>query len=146
MAKQTVIGITLANAKFAHLGRPMFKAIVDAGGRAAAERMKKNTEKAGHVRNKDMLDSIGPTKYYEQMGGGAEFVYPQGENRRGQRTATIAYIINYCRGDKSKRNRDGSKSRMGDHFITGDTEGAEDAVKAAMQAESDRLLAEINNE
>ena len=142
MAKRTVIGFEPENAKFAKLGRPMIKAIVDAGARAAAERMKANTEKARHIRNRDMIDSVGATKYFEQLGGGAEYVYPQGVNRRGERTATIAYVINYGRG--KRRNRDGSPSRMGDQFITRDIQGAEDAVKAAMQAESDRLIAEIN--
>lgn len=144
MAKQNVTGFTLADAKFAKMGKPMIKAIVEAGAKTASDRMKKNTEKARHVRNRDMLDSIGPSKYYEQLGGGSQYVYPQGENRRGQRTATIAYVINYGKGKRI--NRDGSRSRMGDQFITGDIQGAEDAVTAAMQAESDRLLAEINNE
>ena len=132
----TTMGLDDIQGKFAKLGRPMIKRIVDAGADAATERMKANARMRGHIRTGDMMNSIGPSEYFESMGGGAEYVYPQGDNREGQRTATIAYVINYGRG-KTKT------PRMGDRFITGDEKAAKAAVAAAMQAESDRILAEI---
>ena len=136
MAKMTTMGISDIEGRFAKLGRTSLRRIVDAGAKAAEERMKANTRMRGHIRTGDLMNSIGPSEYYESLGGGAEYVYPQGNNREGQRNATIAYVINYGRG-KTKT------PRMGDKFITGDEKAAEAAVAAAMQAESDRILAEI---
>ena len=68
-----------------------------------------------------------------------------GDNRNGERLQTIAYVINYGRGGR-KTNRDGTRSRMGDNFMRDvDAEGERAAIQA-MQAESDRLMAEIGAE
>ncbi len=143
MAKMSVMGLDQIDAKFAKMGRSTIQRIVSAGADAAAKRMRQNMEKAGHVRTGDLMQSVGPTEYFEYLGGGAKYVYPQDVNSRGYRRAMIAYVINHGRGGR-KITRKGERSRMGDHFITGDTRGAEEAVRDAMQAEMEKITAEIN--
>ena len=142
MAKMSVMGLDQIDAKFAKMGRSTIQRIVSAGADAAAKRMRQNMESARHVRTKDLLDSVGPTEYFESLGGGAKYVYPQGVNARGYRRAMIAYVIDHGKGRKITRK--GQRSRMGDHFITGDTRGAEEAVRDAMQAEMEKITAEFN--
>ena len=98
------------------------------------------TEKAGHAppgRSRratgEMLRSIGRNEYREFLGGGSVDVYPQEKDSRGVRNATKAYVLNYGRG----------RGLKGDKFITGDESQAEQLVQEAMQAESDRLIAEL---
>ena len=100
--------------------------------------MEDETRKRQHIRTGDMVGSIGPNEYRETLGGGSQDVYPQGDDRFGVRNATKAYVINYGRGGTRKA------GRMGDRFITGNKSKTEQAVLEAMQAESDRLVAELN--
>lgn len=137
MATMRVNGIDLAAAQLDQLGRPMIRKIVEAGAQAATKRMSENTQARGHVRTGDMLRSIRGGEYREFFDGGAIDVYPQENDRHGVRNATKAYVINYGRGGVRRR------GRMGDKFITGDTSKAEEIVREAMQAESDRLMEEI---
>ena len=102
--------------------------------------MAAQTENAGHGspgRSRratgEMLASIGRNEYREWLGGGAQDVYPLGEDHKGVRNATKAYVLNYGRGRRLR----------GDKFITGDTQ-AEEIITQAMQAESDRLVEELN--
>ena len=83
-----------------------------------------------------MLENVRPAEYREFMGGGEVSVYPQGDDRKGVSNAMKAYVINYSRGRRTRK--------MGDKFITGKQQQFEDAVSRAMQAESDRILDEIN--
>ena len=70
--------------------------------------------------------------------GGAEIVvYPRDTDRKGVRNATKAYVINYGRGKR--------RGKLGDRFITGKLQQTEEKVFQAMQAESDRILDELNN-
>lgn len=131
--------------QFARLERTGIKRIVAAGARALEDRMREDTAEAGHVRNKDMLNSIAATEFREWLGGGSQEVYPQGVDRKGERNATKAYVINYGRGRRRKKNRDGSRNRMADQFITGDAL-MEPIVLDAMQAESDKIINEIGGE
>lgn len=140
MATVRVNGFELLEGQLQRMGRPMIKKIVEAGSGAAEKRMTERTENAGHGspgRSRratgEMLASIGRTEYREWLGGGAQDVYPQGTDRKGERNATKAYVLNYGRG----------RSLRGDKFITGDSE-AEDIIAQAMQAESDRLVDELN--
>lgn len=143
MATLKVNGFELIDQQFNRMGRPMIRQIVEAGAHAAEKRMAENTRMRQHVRTGDMLESIGENEYREFMGGGSVDVYPQGDDRKGVRNATKAYVINYGKGRKiTKRKR---ANRTGDKFITGDEAKTEQAVVEAMQAESDRLIAEINN-
>lgn len=137
MARMRVDGIELQEQRLNRLGRPMIRKIVEAGAGAADRVMRESTTERHHIRNSDMLDSIGMNEYREFLHGGSEDVYPHGDDRKGVRNATKAYVINYGRGGTKKR------GKMGDKFITGNESKTEQAVLEAMQAESDRLIAEI---
>lgn len=142
MATVRVNGFELVEAQLNRMGRPMIRRIVEAGAKAAEKRMAENTEKHRHTRNRDMLESIGENEYREFLGGGSVDVYPQGEDRKGVRNATKAYVINYGKGRNPTKRKKANKT--GDKFITGDESKAEAVVTEAMQAESDRLIAEIS--
>ena len=136
MATMRVSGIELQEQRLNRLGPDMIRKIVEAGAGAAERVMRESTERRSHVRNRDMLDSIGMNEYREFYRGGSVDVYPQEDDRKGVRNATKAYVINYGRGGTRKR------GKMGDKFITGNEAKTEQAVTEAMQAESDRLIAE----
>ena len=143
MARMTVDSAELNNSALDRLGaqaRPMIKRIVMAGAGAAEQRMRQNIQQRRHVRNGDMLGAVGDNGYREFFRGGQTEVYPQDEDRKGVRNATKAYVINYGRGGVRRR------GRMGDRFITGDEKNTEAAVAQAMQAESDRIMEEIDKE
>ena len=135
MARMRVSGAELELKE--NLSRDMIRRMVEAGGRVADDRMKAATRAHMHVRTGDMLEAIKPTPYREWFGGGATEVYPQGDDRKGVRNATKAYVINYGRG---RRKRNG---KMGDKFITNDEKATEEAVRQAMEAENGRLIEEI---
>ena len=137
MATMKVDGFEIQERRLEKMGRGMIRQIVEAGSKAAEKVMHDATETKRHVRNSDMLDSIGMNEYREFMNGGSVDVYLQGDDRKGVRNATKAYVINYGRGGTKKR------GKMGDKFITGNESKTEQAVLEAMQAESDRLIAEI---
>lgn len=139
MATVKVNGVELLERQLNRMGRPMIRQIVEAGAKAAEKRMAENVRLRRHVRTGDMLESIGENEYREFLGGGSVDVYPQGDDRKGVRNATKAYVINYGRGGVK---RNGGK--MGDKFITGSEKQTEEAVYQAMQAESDRLIEQID--
>lgn len=141
MARMMVDGTEFISEKLSGRNREMIKSITLAGAAAAEKRMRENTQQRRHVRTGDMLGSIGNNGYQEWYGGGSTEVYPQESDRKGVRNATKAYVINYGRGGVK---RNGGK--MGDKFITGDEKNTEEAVYQAMQAESDRLIEEIDKE
>ena len=130
-------GFDRIQASFEGLSRDAVRRIVEAGAKAAAEEMRKNIVEARHVRTGDMRDSVRAGKYHETLGGGFMAVYPQGEDRHGISNTVKAFVVNYGRGKQKPG------SRMGDKFITSKTDHAEEVVKAAMQAEADRLTAEM---
>lgn len=142
MARMSVNGFELIEGQLNRMGRPMIRQIVEAGAKAAERRMAENTEKHRHVRTGDMMAAIGDNGIREYMGGASTEVYPQGDDRNGVRNATKAYVINYGKGRKITKRKKANKT--GDKFITGDESKAEEIVVQAMQAESDRLIAEIN--
>ena len=144
MATVRVNGFEVFDRQLNRMGRTMIRQIVEAGAKAAEKRMAENVRLRRHVRTGDMLESIGENEYREFLGGGSVDVYPQGDDRHGVRNATKAYVINYGRGRKTTKR--GKQNLTGDKFITGDESKAEAIVVEAMQAESDRLIAEINNE
>ncbi len=141
MATMKVDGTEFVSEKLNRASREMIRSITMAGAKAAEQRMAENTRRRMHVRTGDMLDSIGDNGYREFYRGGSTDVYPQGDDRKGVRNATKAYVINYGRGGVK---RNGGK--MGDKFITGDEKNTEEAVYQAMQAESDRLIEQIDKE
>ena len=138
MARFTYDAGTVAAEGLEKLGRPMIRRIVEAGADAAVEHMRQRITEL-HRRTGDMAESVAKAEYKETLGGGSQLVYPQGADRRGVDNAKKAYVINYGRG--KKQNRDGSRSRMGDHFIDRDPD-VERIVREAMERESDRAMSE----
>lgn len=140
MAQMTidVNGFDRIEASFDGMGRGMIRKIVEAGAAAAVEEMRKNTTEAHHVRTGSMLAGVRAGEYHETLGGGYMAVYPQGTDAHGVSNTLKAFVINYGRGKKKPG------SRMGDKFITGKDSKTEAIVKAAMQAEADRLMDNMN--
>ena len=140
MAKVTFSGFEGIEGKLAKLGRPMIQRIVDAGANAAASLMSENTLAARHgppgVSGRatgEMLQSIGAAEYRETLGGGSREVYPLGDDSRGTRNATKAFVLDHGRG----------RGLRGDHFITGAKTATEERVKQAMAAEASAAFHEI---
>ena len=124
----------------------MIRQIVEAGAKAAEKVMADATEEKGHIRTGEMMRSIGHNEDREFLGGGSTDVYPQGDDSKGARNATKAYVINYGKGRRPNTKwprKHPRKNRTGDKFITGNEGKTEAAVTEAMQAESDRLIAEL---
>ena len=145
MAKLTVDGVELVSEKLNRLSSTMIRDIVMAGAKAAEKEMAEETKARRHVRTQDMLDAIGTNEYRESYRGGSVDVYPQGEDRKGARNATKAYVINYGKGRRPNTRR-GKRNLTGDKFITGNEQKTGEAVHQAMQAESDRILEKIDKE
>ena len=147
MATMKVSGFEHQEARLNQLGAPMIKKIVMAGANAAMQEMIEVTLEKRHVRNGDMLKSIGTNEYREFLHGGSVDVYPQGDDGQGVRNATKAYVTNYGKGQRPYTRRpkkNPRKNLTGDKFITGHEKKTEAAVVEAMQAESDRLIEELN--
>lgn len=146
MATCRVSGFELVEQQLNRMGRPMIRQIVEAGAKAAEKVMADATEEKGHIRTGEMMRSIGHNEYREFLGGGSTDVYPQGDDSKGVRNATKAYVINYGKGRRPNTKwprKHPRKNRTGDKFITGNEGKTEAAVTEAMQAESDRLIAEL---
>lgn len=147
MATTRVSGFEMIDLQLNRMGRPMIRKIVEAGAAAAEQRMIEDTKARQHIRTGDMLESIGTNEYRETLHGGSVDVYPQGDDRNGTRNATKAYVINYGKGQRpfTKRPRGNPRRNLtGDKFITGNEKKTEEAVTAAMQAESERQMEELN--
>ena len=144
MARMTVNDTdfdTSAITRMRENARDNIRQIVMAGATAAEQRMADNITQRRHVRTGDMLKAVGNNGYREGYMYGATDVYPQGDDRKGIRNADKAFIINYGRGGVRKQG-----AKMGDRFITGDEKRAGEVVHQAMQAESDRILADYDKE
>ena len=146
MATVKVNGIELVERQLNRMGRPMIRQIVEAGAKAAEKVMADATEEKGHIRTGEMMRSIGTNEYREFLNGGSVDVYLQGDDSKGARNATKAYVINYGKGKRPNTKwpkKHPRRNRTGDKFITGNEPKTEAAVTEAMQAESDRLIAEL---
>lgn len=138
MAKISMTGFDSVEMQLSRLlDRNMIRQVVEAGAAKAAEEMRNNIETAGHVKTGSMRDNVKPGIYHEDVGGGYMDVYPQDYDRKGVPNAMKAFVINYGRGGERT-------PRTGDKFITGKLAQTKKAVQEAMQAESDRILAQIN--
>lgn len=134
----TTDGLDILEAQLGALDRTSIRRIVEAGATAAQEDWRSSIRQARHIRTGAMLESVGATPYKETLGGGQQSVYPLGDDSRGTPNALKAYVINYGRGKR------GHVGKMGDRFITSREAQTEERVHEAMQAESDRILDEIN--
>ena len=137
MARITYSGFDQIDSLMGRLQRDAIRRIVMAGAEACVEETRQNVEGYRHVVTGSMMAGVAPGKYHEDIGSGWVEVYPQGEDGRGISNATKAYVINYGYGGRRTE-------KTGDKFITGKKNAMSDRVSAAMQAESDRIIQELN--
>ena len=123
--------------------RETIRRIVMAGAEACVEKTRDAIDHYRHVgETGSMKSNVRPGDYHEDLGSGYVYVYPQGEDPRGISNAVKAFVINYGRGGNPTRR--GTKNKTGDKFITGQKASMQEVVSAAMQAESDRIIQEVN--
>ena len=137
MAKFEYSGPEELEQKLAGMERGMIKGIVMSGAEACTKEMQAMIGAYRHVKTGSMQRSVAPGNYHETMNGGWVDVYPQGEDGRGVSNAKKAFVINYGYGGRKTK-------KTGDKFITGNQKKMEQGVFTAMQAESDRRIAELN--
>ena len=134
MARFSFDGVEACAGGLEAIGRPQIRRIGEVGADAAIDRMKNRINDL-HYGYGDMYRSVDRGEYKETIGGGSQVVYPQGDDRKGERNATKAFVINYGRGGARKT------PHMRDHFISDDS-AAEEIVQGAMEREYDRIMAE----
>lgn len=145
MAKLEFSGIDDLEARLAEMDRTMIKGIVMAGADACTKEMQNMIGTYRHVRTGSMQQQVAPAEYHEELSSGWVDVYPQGTDDRGVSNALKAFVINYGIGKNPTRRSGGKvKNKTGDKFITGNQKRMERGVFTAMQAESDRRIAELN--
>lgn len=137
MAQFSYDGVDALNAQLGKMAdRGMIERIVKAGGQAAVDRMRHNIMEKRHAKTRDMLESVGMTDYRETLNGATVYVYPLGDDRKGQRNATKAFVINY--GLQRHQH-----PHSADHFITGDAQ-VERIVQEAMAREAEKIIEEVS--
>ena len=127
MARVSTVGLEIAEEKLDRLGRDGIRKIVEAGSTAVRASMEELTREYGHVRTGELIRSIRAGKLYESYHGASQNVDFEGMHQGGITNHDLAYII-----DNGHRDR----------FVTGNEARTEEAATRAMQAESDRILAE----
>ena len=145
MARLEFDGFDGLEAQLAEMDRNMIKGIVMAGADACTKEMQNMIGAYRHVRTGSMQQHVAPAQYHESLNSGWVDVYPQGTDDRGVSNALKAFVINYGIG-KNPTRRSGGKvtNKTGYKFITGNQKRMEQGVFTAMQAESDRQIAQLN--
>ena len=136
MAKFTYDAGEGFDANLDRLGRDGVMAIVMAGAEECARSLQDQITAYHHVKTGSMKDNVKPGIYHEDLNSGWVEVYPQGNDSRGVSNAKKAFIID--RGYGSRRTK-----KTGDKFITKNQKQFQSEVSRAMQAASDRLVAEL---
>ena len=113
--------------------RENIRRIVEAGSKAAIMELQHRIQEKRHIVTGEMERSVSAGPLHEDLGSAWQYVYP-GEGGRDRDTVK-AYVINYGRCGKRT-------AKTGDKFITGNKKQLDEAVKAAMAAEADRILNE----
>ena len=121
--------------KLDRLGRTAIKSIVMAGAEQCVKDMQSAIGAYRHVKTGSMKENVRPGIYHEDLNSGWVEVYPQGEDGRGVSNAKKAFVID--RGYGSRRTK-----KTGDKFITKNKKQFQTDVARAMQAASDRLVAD----
>lgn len=124
-------GIETAEQVFDRLGRNGIRRIVEAGGRSVAADMQRITGETHRGETGVLMRSARGGRIYEGLGSASQFIDFEGDHGTGITNHDLAYILDNGRGGQ------------GDRFITGAERLMEKNAIAAMQAESDRMLAEI---
>ena len=130
-------GFDNVDATLGKLSRETIRRCVMAGAEACVDETRKNIEGYRHVVTGSMMQGVAPGKYHEDLGSGWVDVYPQGDDGRGISNAKKAFVINYGYGGHKT-------AKTGDKFITGQINSMKEVVAKAMQAESDRIIQEVN--
>ena len=112
--------------------RHVIRSVVEAGAAKYGEMLTQEIDQKHHLSG-DMAKGVKPGKYYESIGGGYVYVYPQGKDSRGVDNAQKAFIINNGRGGKVS-------GKLGDRFITKLGKTAADPVQAAMAAKYEECM------
>ena len=142
MAKFEYSGVDEVEQKLAAMDRDMIKGIVMKGAEACTKEMQALIGQYRHVKTGQMQKSVAPAQYHEDLGSGWVDVYPQGTDSRGVSNALKAFVNNYGIGNNPTRRK--TQNKTGDKFITKNQKRMEQGVFTAMQAESDRRIAELN--
>ena len=139
MAKVSFSGFDQVENQLESLGRDAVRRIVEAGAAALVTATQESIGSHHHVATGSMARSVKAGKYHEELNSGWIEVYPQGEDSRGISQAKKAFVINYGYGGRKTQ-------KTGDKFITGgkDKKQREQAAEAAMLAESERIINELN--
>lgn len=107
-----------------------------AGADVLVQSWKGSIQAHGHVRKRDMIESVAIGKIYETLHGGYTHVYAQGYDSKGVPNNIKAYTIHYGYGGKG-----GEKtSKMGDHFVTEAEKNAKTQIDEAMQRAYNEFL------
>ena len=137
MAKLEISGTEALEQQLELMDRDMIRGVVMAGAEACVKEMQNLIGAYRHVKSGSMQQNVAPAQYHEGLNSGWVDVYPQGSDSRGVSNAKKAFVINYGYGGRKTK-------KTGDKFITGNQKKMEQGVFTAMQAESDRRIAEIN--
>lgn len=137
MARCEYDGFERIDGQLTRLNRDMMRQVVMAGAEACVQQTKKEILQYRHVVTGNMMDSVAPGKYHEDIDSSWVEVYPQGDDGRGVSNAKKAFVINYGYG---KRRTD----RTGDKFITGNRKTMQEIVSRAMRAKSEELIKQLN--
>ena len=137
MAKCSYSGFEQIDGVLQTMDRNTIRRLVMAGADACVRETKDNIIHYRHVLTGEMMQNVAPGKYHEDVGEGWVEVYPQGDDSRGISNAKKAFVINYGRGGRRTE-------KTGDKFITGNKKTMQEVVARAMQAESDRIIQEMN--
>ena len=137
MARCEYDGIERIDGVLTRLSRDSIRQVVMAGAEACVEQTKIATAEYRHIVTGNMQQSVAPGKYHEDYGSGWVEVYPQGYDGRGIDNAKKAFVINYGYGGRRTE-------KTGDRFITGEKTTMQEVVSRAMQAESDRIISQLN--
>ena len=135
MAKFTYTEGEGFDANLTKLGREAVKTIVMAGADQCTKDLQSVIGSYHHVKTGSMQQSVRPGIYHEDLNSGWVEVYPQGTDGRGVSNAKKAFVID--RGYGARRTK-----KTGDKFITKNQKQFKTDVSTAMQAASDRLVAE----
>lgn len=119
----------LANA----VGGDLPEKMLDAGVDAAVQDWKEGITTHKHVDTGDMLNSVGVAP--ETKTGRKREIYPLGTDRKGERNAEKAFVLNYGRSKGLSKRKKGKKSKSGlngDRFVDDIQKNAELSTYKAM--------------
>jgi hypothetical protein len=130
--------------KLDKMSRGTVKTIVMAGADECTKDMQAAIGNYHHVgKTGSMQKNVRPGIYHEDLNSGWVEVYPQGTDSRGVSNAKKAFVIDRGIGaNPTIRSNRKVKNKTGDKFIRKNEKQFKSDVQRAMQAASDRLIAD----